>query len=145
VTGAQLITVKVVVINKTRTSVDPFCGGQGTKLLDVNDRNFDMLSDVAIDIPGNPICSDSVQSFLFVGQDSRRPVKPSRGLDGERRIRFGVAAARCHELHHAASDDPGQICSCPKKVSKNPKAVFDGKRCSPVLPGVALPMPTGVG
>jgi hypothetical protein len=61
VKGAKLIEAKVVVTNKGSVSVDPFCGGGGATLLDVNDRNFDSLSDIALDIPGNQVCGDELQ------------------------------------------------------------------------------------
>ena len=61
VKGAKLIEAKVVVTNKGSVSVDPFCGAGGATLLDVEDRNFDSMSDIALEIPGNQVCGDELQ------------------------------------------------------------------------------------
>src|ERR1700693_4015269 len=59
--GATLVVAKVVVINRGSRSVYPFCGGAGAVLVDTNDRNFDQLHEIAIQIPGNPTCSSDLQ------------------------------------------------------------------------------------
>jgi hypothetical protein len=61
VEGAKLVTADVTVTNNGSTSVDPFCGGTGSVLVDEEDRNFDPLSEVQVSIPGNEICGDALQ------------------------------------------------------------------------------------
>lgn len=58
--GGAFFQVRTQLANGGTAAVDPFCGSNGIRLVDTQDREFEPLSD-SITIDGNETCSDGVR------------------------------------------------------------------------------------
>jgi hypothetical protein len=62
VSGAKLIRADMTVKNNTKAPLDPFCGGGNSKLIDQNDRQYDVIEDI-LNVAGANFCDDIAPGF----------------------------------------------------------------------------------
>jgi hypothetical protein len=60
VSGARFIIATVEIRNDGRVAVQPFCGGDGSILIDSKDRNYS-VNDNEMNLSGNTVCGDDLQ------------------------------------------------------------------------------------